>query len=218
MKKLLTLFAALVFSGAAAATEQKEVLNNWFALGSGCRARHDLAGDVKLEKFQEKKDDSEVYGAKIYFEKFQLSSDTPSLRSPLLYGKECSVRININPPPGKRLKRLIAVSNVAASKNADSDLLLNGELKLGTLSLGNERLEYEKARVLDREVSPIFIDTQLAKLKGTEEMPVLGCGEAKIIGFDFTFVSQRETEQSKFKAELADGNPLEIRAELENCL
>ncbi len=200
----------------AAPTPAKKVLNDWYALGSACRAKHDLPGNVRMEEVSAPL--PQMNKVKFTLDNVALSSDNPSKLSPLQFGKECSIRLNINPPAGKRLKRLIAITSLHASKAAEVDLLIHGELKLGAASLGHVQEISKVGQKISDKVIPIQFDTDLGPpSEGDQPMPELKCGEAKIIGFDYTFIAKRTSEKDAVLAEIGSPRTLEITAELENC-
>jgi len=147
---------------------------------------------------------------------FLLSGDSPSKVSPLKFGKECAIRLNVNPPPGKRLKRIIATTRIVTSKEVGAELLINGELKLGAASLGFKREIQKEGERFFKKTIPIHIDSQGLEAS-LDPMPSLACGAAKIIGFDYTFILRRADQRTQVSASLADEKKLEIFAELESC-
>jgi hypothetical protein len=158
-----------------------------------------------------------VYKVKFIIDDLKLSSDAPSQKTPLSLAEECAIRLNVSPPPGKTLKRLVANTQFQASKSAEVDLLLNGELKLGTSSLGYVREISKHGEEVFEKMIPVHLDTKYPSKGGAEAMPELSCGEAKIIGFDYTFTAKRKSEKESFQVGISNEKTLEIVAELGNC-
>jgi len=117
----------------AAIANPKPVLNDWFALGSGCRAKSDLPGNVRMEQI-DSGSEKDLHRVKFYFTDFALEGSKSNLANKK-FGRECAVRLNINPPAGKRLVGLRAVTAVQANKDAGPSLDVVSELKLGSVSL-----------------------------------------------------------------------------------
>ena len=192
----------------------KPVLNDWFALGSGCRAKSDLAGNVSMEGVSMDAGTSDRYKAKFIFKDFALRGDSvdPSVEK---FGRECAIRLNINPPPGKRIVGIRAQTRISSSKESGPTLDILSELKLGATSLGKIQQKLDgSARVAAREDS-VFLE---AGQGVGETLPQLGCGEAKIIGFDYSWIATRSQKQKgSMNVELGKEKSLVIEAILASC-
>ena len=197
------------------ASYAKPVLNDWFALGSGCRARSDLAGNVTMEEAPAFGGDSEKYKAKFLFKGLSLDgakADHASVR----FGRECAIRLNINPPLGKKIHAIRAYSKLLVEKPSGLVLDLLSELKLGATSLGREqyRLSNEE-KWKSRELA-----VKLSGASGSKEsFPQLGCSEPKIIGFDYSWIATGvvKGKNTPFSVELAGDRSLVIEADLVDC-
>lgn len=204
----------LMFLTTPAMAVTKPVLNDWFALGSGCRARSDLPGNVRMESVVAGATTTDTYQAKFIFKDFALTADVapPSL---MKFGRECAVRLNINPPAGKKIVGLKAVTRVAASKEPGPELDILAELKLGSMSLGNAQSKLgDTSRVRHREE---IIELQ-ADATSKAAFPQLGCGEPKIIGFDYSWIVTRKPDKrSAVRVELGKEKTLLIEARLADC-
>ena len=211
-------FVALAFLAMGAApvarAVDKPVLNDWFALGSGCRAKSDLPGNVRMEHIDDEVK-GDIYKARFHFTNFALQG-TDGNRALKKFGRECAVRLNINPPPGKRLVGLRAVTKVQAAKESGPSLDILSELKLGSESLGTvQRKLADSASVRTTEE---VIDLRAGAGSG-EPLPQLGCSEPKIIGFDYSWIAMRESGQNgKIKVALGRESTLTIEAKLEDCV
>jgi hypothetical protein len=209
---LSVLAIAVVASSAHGST--KPVLNDWFALGSGCRAKSDLVGNVRMEGVASEEGLSDTYKAKFIFKDFALRGEVmdPSLKK---FGRECAVRLNINPPPGKRIVGIRAQTKISSAKDTGPTLDILSELKLGAVSLGKVQQKLDgSARVTAREDS---VDLE-AGSGASEPLPQLGCGEAKIIGFDYSWIATRnEKQKGSMSVELGKEKSLVIEAILASC-
>lgn len=209
---VMTAMSTLVSTTSMAAT--KSVLNDWFALGSGCRAKSDLSGNVKMEELPADPARPNVYRVKFSFTNFELHGDTADKQVPQ-FARECAVRLNINPPAGKKLVELRAQTAIAAGKDVGASLDLLGELKLGAASLGTVRKTLDaNARTAIQEES---IDLAAGGKSG-QALPQMQCGEAKIIGFDYSWIAKREKQElSSLSVELSKDKSLIIEATLAEC-
>lgn len=207
---------ALIFCGFApvAHASTKQVLNDWFALGSGCRAKSDLPGNVRVEGVPAEAGAPDSYKVKFLFTDLALRGETadPTLKK---FGRECAVRLNINPPEGKKIVSIRAKTRITASKETGPALDILSELKLGAASIGKIQRKLDHgARVAAREDE---IDLEAGQ--GTSEpLPQLGCGEPKIIGFDYSWIATREKDQKgTLLVALGKEKSLVIEATLASC-
>jgi hypothetical protein len=205
-------FGLAVMSTAAFA--DKPVLNDWFALGSGCKAKSDLPGNVKMETLPQDPQRPLAYRVKFTFSNFEIHGDSED-KDKETFARECAVRLNINPPKDKKITEIRALTSLATSKDLGATLDLSSELKLGATSLGSIR----KTMAASARVEPSEEKIELAsnKDKGTP-LPNLNCGEAKIIGFDYSWIAKREKKQlSSLSVGLGKEKSLIVEASLSDC-
>ena len=210
------LFVAILLGlpSTASHAAAKPVLNDWFALGSGCRAKSDLPGNVRMEGVPAEAGAPDIHKVKFVFVDFALKGDRvdPALET---FGRECAVRLNINPPEGKRIVGIRARTKVIAAKETGPALDILSELKLGAASLGKVQRKLDNsARVAARED---VVDIEAGQ--GTSEpLPQIGCGEAKIIGFDYSWVATRaKNQKGSMTVDLGKEKNLVIEAILADC-
>lgn len=207
--------AAIVFCSSSVSAASKPVLNDWFALGSGCRARSDLVGNVDMQRVAAARGKSQIYSAKFVLKNFVLEGGEfpTSIRQ---YGRECAIRLNINPPQGKKIVAIRAKTSVDINKNTGSSLDLLSELKLGPESLARFEEKFQSTESISIPGRSI----QLSSGRGSKmELPQLGCGEPKIIGFDYSWIASKESDiKGRLKVELSRDKSLLLEAELENCV
>ena len=209
---LLVTAVTSLFALPASATT-KPLFNDWFALGSGCRAKSDLPGNVQMEALPADPTRPSTHRVKFTFKDFQLKGDTAE-RAVMQFARECAVRLNINPPEGKRIVDIRAQTSVVASKETGATLDVLSELKLGNASLGIVRRQLDASARIRPEQDAI----DLAAGSSGEALPHLGCGEHKIIGFDYSWIAKREQKQiSRLSVELGGDKSLVIEATLGDC-
>ena len=192
----------------------KSVLNDWFALGSGCRAKSDLPGNVRMEGIPAEAGVPDRYKVKFVFSDFTLRGERvdPGVEK---FGRECAVRLNINPPEGKRIVGIRARTKVIAAKDVGPSLDILSELKLGAVSLGKVQRRLDSAARVS--VHEDIVDIEAGE-GATDPLPQLGCGEPKIIGFDYSWVATRAKNQKIFMTvDLSREKSLVIDAILSDC-
>ena len=205
-------FTSVWFFSSGAFAVTKPVLNDWFALGSGCRAKSDLAGNVRMESLPGESSDN--YRVRFSFSDFALNTDKvdPSQKK---FGRECAIRLNINPPPGKKIVKIRAKTKVSATKESGPALDMLSELKLGTTSLGVSQRKAEQGERFSMRDEAVDL---AAGVGANEQLPQLGCGEPKIIGFDYSWIVTREKSQrGGLRVDLGRDKQLIIEATLANC-
>jgi hypothetical protein len=201
----------------AAGAADRPVLNTWFALGSGCRARSDASGDVSMEPLPIDPTQPNVYRVRFHLNDFRAASDEvrpgASEKASANFARECAVRLNVNPPEGQRLVRVRAATEVVADKGPGAKLTVRGELKLGNTTLGVASAIHDQGIALFHHDEPIT----LVPGDGGEPLPKLACGEPKILGFDYTFLVERPSSSDAAHVTLAGPKTLELEAELAPC-
>jgi hypothetical protein len=189
------------------------VLNTWFALGSGCRARSDAAGDVAMERLPQDPNRPNVYRVRFHLDSYQAASDALGANPPVKFARECAVRVNINPPAGMKLVDVHAATDVVEDKGAGVKLTVRNELKLGNATLGAADFVYDQGRALFHHDDAIALKPGL----NGAPMPTLKCAEPKIIGYDYTFLAERPTAADEVHVQLSGAKTLDIEAELAPC-
>ena len=189
----------------------KPVLNDWFALGSGCRAKFDLPGDVTLAAAPPDPAQPGIHRVRFLLKELTLDTATEPGGTSLKFARECAIRLNINPPPGMRLKSLAARARVTSTKGPGVELVLNGELKLGSLSLDHTLATYP------RGVGHVAKEEAYDFQASGPAFSALQCAEPKIIGFDLTWIADRASRGDAALVSVAGDRTLEIEARLEPC-
>ncbi len=212
VKSFVLMFVALGSSVAVAS--ERPVLNDWFALGSGCRARSDLPGNVDMKRLSETARSKGVYTAKFQFNNFRIEDERFPEKLKQV-GRECAVRLNINPPQGKRIIAIRAQTTVSVNKSPGHSLDLLAELKLGAESLGRDSQKIGTSDTRKSSIRPIRLE---AGQGYSTPLPQLGCGEPKIIGFDYSWIVSRGQGSSiAATVDLGGEKALVIEAELGDC-
>lgn len=193
--------------------ETQEVFRDWIALGSGCRGRFDMDGDVTLERMTVP-GARDIHRVQLRFARFRLSTAEREPDEPLNFARECAVRIQLGPPPGKRIQRVTARTGVASTKSKGAKLILLGNLELGAVTIGRKLLVYEPGTEHGAKEDSFDL---ASGSKPEEVLPPLSCGEGKIVGFDYTWIAERKAATDEVSVELSGDQVLELDAELSDC-
>jgi hypothetical protein len=190
-----------------------KLISDWFALGSGCRARPSEPGDVSMT---EVKDPAKPHQLTALFklEPYQLQSSTRAPDASKQFARECAVRMAVNPPPGTKIKRVSARTQLLSTKSEGAQLTLLGELLIGDVQLG--RLLVEHAAGTAHTGKEQVIDLAPGTAPGPQ-MPALTCGQAKLVGFNFTFLTALKSASDTVGVQLGGDRTLALQIELEPC-
>ena len=199
---------------AATPATGKPVLNHWFALGSGCRAKDDIPGDVTVETLPADPLRPNVYRARFHLNDLKLASDANGAATPVKFARECSVRLNINPPQGKKVTRVIANTSLVEQKSAAGKVTVVSELKIGNQMLGRTETVHEQGQSLTGKEEVISL---VPGTKPDEQFPELECAEPKIISFNYTWLAERSSVKDEVHVTLGGAKTLDIEAELTSC-
>lgn len=208
------LFLSLIICFPAVGSHSSPVFNSWFALGSGCRARSDLPGNVQMLEIKPLHGDSSIHRVKFLFKDFKLDERVFTLGMKR-FGRECAIRLNINPPPGKKIVGLSANTTISVAKDRGYDLDVLSEFKLGAVSLGLNHRTFKQSESFVERAFDISLSAGKGQIK---TLPHLGCGEPKIIGFDYSWiVSRRQGEGPTAPVTLSRDKSLILEAVLRDC-
>ena len=175
--------------------------DKWFALGSGCKAREDLPGDVKpMNSLQGR--EAEFAPGKAQFglvlPAFKLAPQDNAARG---FARECAIRVHLNSPDGYRLSRLRAKLKLDVKKPVEGDLFLHQELKLGT-----ESIDIQQVRLLNEALQDQAVNIDLDSMASAQSnLAKIDCGAKKIAGVDLTWI---------YKNKESDGKPDGVNIEL----
>jgi len=141
-------------------------------------------------------------------------ADRPADRR-LSFAKECSLRVQVGPPPGQRLVDVTARTRVISTKSEGLKLTLAAALRLGAARIALQLVGYDAAELhQDREESMMLSRSAHAD----EPFPSLGCAEPKLIGFDYTWIAEPTGSGGDVSVEVAGhARVLDVDAALAAC-
>lgn len=213
-KILFATFPLFASSNGFARDQTTPVLNRWFALGSGCKASSEVAGDVEFRT-------TELLTNKSYKGVFRLTRFSLDVESkqPIPQGrsteaKECALRLNINPPKNKRIKFVTASTSLSQTKSNGNQLTSLFELKIGTETLARKVLQSYENENFSRKL------TQIQLIPGRddgEQFPKLECGQGKILAVNLTFLTKRTDAKESVFVTLDGQKKVEVIVDLEDC-
>jgi len=189
------------------------VFAEWIALGSGCHAKSNEAGDVSMERIANTGAKNDVYVVRFHLDQYQLTSAGRPPNEPLNFAKECAIRVQVLPPPGKRIRSLYANTSVVSVKSAGTKLTLAGTLKIGAQTLGQKIVIRQAGTASAAEEAFVLFPGA----EPDEVFPALSCEENKLAGFDFTWIAERHDNTDAIFVEVAADKVLDMVAELEDC-
>jgi hypothetical protein len=198
----------------AANVKAGPVLNDWFALGSGCRAKSNLPGNVYMKNLGRDHLHPDIYRVEFTFQDLNLKGDSAP-QSVLIFARECAIRLNINPPKNRKLVSLRARTEVVTNKDKGIDLNTDSELILGSISLASTKNTAGHQTLVQNTIEKIELASD-----GTtgSVMPNLGCGEAKIAGFNYSWIAKRQSpDLTNMSVNLGKGKNLILEATLAAC-
>jgi hypothetical protein len=155
-----------------------------------------------------------VYRARFHLDQFHLSP--ADLKDPTLlkFARECSIRLNINPPAGKKVTNITANTQFAVDKPEGTKLTALTELKIGNATLGKVQGDYSSMETIKGRDEVISLKPGTA---ADEQFPSLQCTEPKIIAFNYTFIAERGSASEDVNVKMTGAKTLEIEAELSDC-
>lgn len=217
----------------AAAEDKDAVLRAWLVMGSGCKqSASNIPGPVVIEKVPVDAASPNIHKARFDLSIFKL--DTAALdkqkmgvsfanakkkyaaekKLEVTFPAECAVRVGVNPPEGKRIKNIMAKASLQSSKSPQAALNLGSTLLLGTKILDVQEVKVAAGQGHTDKDDEIILSPGK---KEEQMMPLLACGEAKLVGVDFKFQGILPSEIEKAQARLGKDHKVEIAIELEDC-
>ncbi len=208
----------------ATSTAQPSVeIKEWFALGSGCRARHNAPGDVQLSSSSLKTGTGLKGGTEkgihlsLQLSKYKLDGNSPIRPDHPTFAKECALRLSVFPSSGSRIKEVRTVGNVDFRKDFGAKMRIATQMLLGETLVAQRELEFDKDR-------NIFSGHESLNLVASSENPIAkaallsqACGAPRIVGVDLSFTNWRESKTPAVSAQIASNGEFSIEILTESC-
>ena len=196
-----------------------EIFGEWFAAGSGCKATFRKPGDVKLE-VQGLAEDGKAIRGRFHLDTFKLSSPPDNPATSISFARECSLRVQVKPPAGKRVRGASAKTRVVVSKDAPVRVQLQNILSLDTQKVGGSFLEIPAGeRVGNRDYDLVLGKGRWEGMpEQVQTAPPYECGAMAVFGFDYTIIAHRKEKSDSALIRVGGGpRTLDFAVELEDC-
>ena len=209
--------------------EKHDFIDDWNATGSGCRAsKSDSKTSQLLEVTQPNQAMPNSFLIKFRPQSMKLETPEPTgtklsgqhipigvpKEKALTLAKECSLRVALFPPAGKRIKNVTAVSLANVTKSAPFPGWLSSELALGNQTLAELRIDYKEGENVRSRSEEIKL---IPGRKEGQAVPQSRCGQPRILAHDTIFAAERKNVTDETLIELGNKGTIEIALDLENC-
>lgn len=163
-------------------------IKDWLAMGSGCQARKDKAGNVNFDVARDENDPL-LYHIVFEVDQYRLEGDKPINPQNPTFARECAFRVAAYPKSRWKIENLSLTTGFVVQKDSGSTAEMYTKLLTGSASLnewsqvfGSQETFAQKQIDLNLTPSP---DGRKHLLEGECEAP-------KIVGADISFVNRRE--------------------------
>lgn len=212
---LLAVTTSALSEAAVKGDRSQEFIYDWSALGSGCRGQQSVAGgNVELLLNPSQAPSLNRQQLRFQLKTFRLESPVPKSQGPthLEFARDCAIRVALNPPPGKKIVDIEAVSGYRLSKEGGSEMKTMAQLTLGMTTLATARLDFSESQVLQRSRHEL----RLVPQRSAGDMAQVRCGQSKLLGLDLLFYINRSQPQEKVDMGLQD-QQIEVLVDMEDC-
>jgi hypothetical protein len=215
----------------AEAAASNPFVQDWSASGNGCRGGQDKNGSAQLIVEKGNGGLENTYVLKLITRDLSLESPSPQVekierdeknekneksvaKETLSFGRECSLRVSLAPPAGKRIRNVTANSLAKVTKGPNFSGWVSSELGLGNQTVAAVRKNYsEKEDIRNRT-------EEFQLLPGRNEgmsVPVSKCGQPRLLAHDTIFAAQRQNFSDTVEMKLAGDYTIQITVDLEDC-
>ena len=197
----LTPFLIISFFSTPAFSASPAAFSEWFALGSGCRAKFDIPGDVTQEISPVPSQHPGYQRIRFHLPKLHLNG-SHQLKTGRDFGRECAIRLKVAPEATHKISDVIAETSLDIEKPKGVQLTVATELKIGQSIIDARQEILEAAASSTGRRKPITLGG-----KPNEALyKPLQCGEPKIVGFDYTWIVSTTKKKPKNLAVNLAGN------------
>jgi hypothetical protein len=196
--------------------EVKPFLEKWVAIGSGCSGETDRKdGDATLVEIPPTREAplSRVYKFKL--PKMKLESPLPSgQQTTLEFGRECSIRMTLFPPPDLKIVNVTSRSSFRVFKSPQMSAWIQKDAMLGNQTVAKARYDFAEGTAVSNRTEEIKL---IPGRSGAESVPQSNCGQPRILGLDYIFGVKRKSPQDAAFLSLEGGSEVEIVVDLAKC-
>ena len=200
---------------ASAPASKVFAIADWFALGSGCKAKKGGPGDVTMEFLGADKKDPNVYTIRFHLPSYKLDGTKPFRPTNPTFARECALRVSIDLPEKTWVKHISGNTKILYTKGADVKLQLAAQLHLGAQTVASNIQVHEAGKEQKRAEQEI---TVAAGAGESSPLPEQVCGSAKIAGFDLSITNWRKELKQEVSATLSDKKTVDLKVQIEPCI
>jgi hypothetical protein len=201
---------------------QDPVFVDWFALGSGCRARPTEAGDVEIEHLPIFRTDPLRHSVRFHMPKYQLAlegaagepADAADSGARTAGARQCAIRLAVTPARGFRIHDVRAHTRVVVRRGVDSELRVIEELKHGNDPIAASRSPYAAGMGPGDIDTEVHLGTDLPNGTRPSETP---CSEPKLVVYDFTWIGKLGASGEPIRVDLGGDKTLDVDVIMEPC-
>jgi hypothetical protein len=212
------LFPALSF---AIVPPVNPLVGDWTAAGNGCRGT--LKDPNSLSKVEVSVPNSSLpnsyvikFTAHSMVLKTPLNTAQKSSLDPkeLTQAAECSLRVALFPPTGKRIRNVTAFSKATVNKEKNFAGWVNSELSLGNQTIAETRIDYPATEVVRNRIEEFDL---VPGRKEGQSIPISKCGQPRILAHNTIFAAERKQISDQSEIELGNNSTIEFKLDLEDC-
>ncbi|MGC4063293.1 MAG: hypothetical protein QM784_01295 [Polyangiaceae bacterium] len=186
-------------------------LRDWFAFGSGCRARASTPGDVSL---QVKASTPGAYRVQIALNSYKIAPGDPIAVAVPSFARECGIRLAIHPAVGRRLRAVVTAPIFRIDKPVGPRVRVRGRLVLGDATLARFEKWFEAEQVTSRLPLPILWSTVAREQSVFDGV---ACAQPKLVGLDLSAAVVRQRAGPSDVTVDMNQRSVEIALEFETC-
>lgn len=202
------------------ASVQASLFAEWFAVGSGCRATRETAGDVEFEPLGILDGKPNAIRGRFLLKNYTLSSPPANPATSIAFARECNMRVKVLPPAGKRVRGVSAAATWKYGKDSPVRLQLQNTLYMDTTLVSAVFDEIPAGETLQGREKEVVLSN--GRFINVPEQPPLQkpyeCGAPVVFGTDFTIIAHRKEKADKAEVTLAGRvRGVDFSVELEDC-
>ena len=194
------------------------VIGQWMAAGSGCQASADKPGDVQLVSVETDPTNPMVHTVTFSLPQYRLKPLAVAPERPKVslinYARECAIRLNVNPPKGYALSGVTGSTEFEVSKDNNAKLLAQATLKVGATTITKDVKQFTKEESFKFRTMPIEL---IPGRTPEDETPQIECEAKKIVGIDFTFLTNKDSETALAEARIAGNGLARFKISFDKC-
>ncbi len=208
----LSLAASFPFlaEGATPTQSGKLEVKEWFALGSGCRARFNQPGDVT---FSISPHPSQTSTTRLQFRlpNYALDGTKPIRADHPTFARECALRMSVFPAPGTRIREIRNAAALTIRKDLGVKLQISTQMLLGDLVIAQKQIALEKERNLFQHREDLsLVANSLADSNAA-------CGVPRVLGVDLSLTNYRDNGNPPVLAKLINDGEVSLEIVTETC-